>query len=550
MKSAALLCALSCLAALPSPAPGQTNDGALLSRAEASNCEETSRHEDVLRFFNELQKRSPLLRQQIFGRTEEGRPMPLIILGDPPVSQPREARASGKPVIFVMANIHAGEVEGKEAVQHLARRILTGGLHSLLDKLIILIAPDYNADGNEQISPTHRTAQNGPIGGVGIRENAMGLDLNRDYIKMEAPETRALIGLFNTWDPDLTVDLHTTDGSYHGYHLTYSIPLNPTVDARLLSYSRDIMMAALTQAMSQDGFRTYYYGNFSGRAPGPGEPETRTWNAFSQQPRVGQNYLGFRNRLTILSEAYSYLDFHDRIQVTAVFVEEILKYSAAHADEIRQVTARADRDTVSNARSANPPLIGVEYEPKALPEKVPLLVGQVTNALNPRSVRNMTVVVKDKFTAVPMLDYELFAATRSVPQGRAYLFRAEDGLRVVTDKLLAHGIAVEELTAPLAVGVENFTITNVHKNPVIFQRHHEVKLAGQFKTETVTFPEGSRLVRTDQPLGTLAAYLLEPESDDGLVTWNFLDAYLAPGQVYPISKLTQDAKISSRLLSQ
>jgi len=98
--------------------------------------------------------------------------------------------------------------------------------------------------------------------------------------------------------------------------------------------------------------------------------------------------------------------------------------------------------------------------------------------------------------------------------------------------------------------VENFTITNVHKNPVIFQRHHEVKLAGQFKTETVTFPEGSRLVRTDQPLGTLAAYLLEPESDDGLVTWNFLDAYLAPGQVYPISKLTQDAKISSRLLSQ
>lgn len=268
MKSAALLCALPWLAALPAAAPGQTNDGALLSRAESSNYEETSRHEDVLRFFNELQQRSPLLRQQIFGRTQEGRALPLVILSDPPVAQPREARASGKPVIFVMANIHAGEVEGKEAVQHLARRILTGDLHPLLDKLIILIAPDYNADGNEQISTTHRTAQNGPIGGVGIRENAMGLDLNRDYMKMEAPETRALIGLFNTWDPHLTVDLHTTDGSYHGYHLTYSIPLNPTADTNILSYSRDKMMPALTQAMSQAGFRTYYYGNFSGRAPG------------------------------------------------------------------------------------------------------------------------------------------------------------------------------------------------------------------------------------------------------------------------------------------
>ena len=212
---------------------------------------------------------------RLFGRTQEGRALPLVILSDPPVSQPREARAAGKPVIFIMANIHAGEVEGKEAVQHLARRLLTGDLRPLLDKLIILIAPDYNADGNEQISATHRTAQNGPIGGVGIRENAEGLDLNRDYIKMEAPETRALIGLFNTWDPHLTVDLHTTDGSYHGYHLTYSIPLNPTSDTNILSYSRDTMMPALTQAMSKDGFRTYYYGNFTGRAPGPGEPETR-----------------------------------------------------------------------------------------------------------------------------------------------------------------------------------------------------------------------------------------------------------------------------------
>jgi hypothetical protein len=550
MKSAALLCILAWLAALPCAAPGQSNEGGLLSRAESSNYQETSRYEDVLGFFNELQKRSPFLRQQAFGRTQEGRALPLAILSDPPVSQPREAHAAGKPVIFIMANIHAGEVEGKEAVQPLARRILTGDLRYLLDKLVILIAPDFNADGNEQISTTHRTAQNGPIGGVGIRENAEGLDLNRDYIKMEAPETRALIGLFNTWDPHLTVDLHTTDGSYHGYHLTYSIPLNPTADARILSYSRDKMMPALTQAMSQDGFRTYYYGNFTGRAPGPGEPETRTWNAFSPQPRVGQNYLGLRNRLTILSEAYSYLDFHDRIQVTSAFVEEILKYSAAHADEIRQLTAQADRDAIQNALAARPPQIGVEYHPRALDKKVPLLVGQVTNVVNPRSGLEMTAVVKDQFTAVPMEDYELFAATRTVPQGRAYLFSAAEGLRVVTDKLLAHGIAVEELTAPLTVEAENFTITNVHKNPVIFQRHHEVRLAGKFKTETVTFPEGTRLVRTAQPLGTLAAYLLEPESEDGLVTWNFLDAYLAPGQVYPIAKLTQDAKISSRLLQQ
>jgi hypothetical protein len=147
-----------------------------------------------------------------------------------------------------------------------------------------------------------------------------------------------------------------------------------------------------------------------------------------------------------------------------------------------------------------------------------------------------------------MLDYEFFAATRSVPQGRAYLWPPDAALREVTEKLMAHGIAVEELTAPLTVGVENFMITNVNTKPRLFQGHHEVRLAGRFHEETVTFPAGSRLVRTAQPLGTLAAYLLEPETDDGLVTWNFLDPYLAPGKVYPISKLTTDARISARLL--
>jgi len=101
---------------------------------------------------------------------------------------------------------------------HLSRRILFGDLKPLLDKLIILIAPIYNADGNEKINLNNRTAQNGPIGGVGVRENSKGYDLNRDYMKLDSPEAQSLVNLLNRWDPHLTVDLHTTNGSYHGYH--------------------------------------------------------------------------------------------------------------------------------------------------------------------------------------------------------------------------------------------------------------------------------------------------------------------------------------------
>src|SRR5262245_26179182 len=191
MKPAFVSLSFALLLANASTNMPRSHDNQLKSRAEQTNFEETSRYEDVLRFIAELQKRTDKLRVESFGKTVEGRDLPLMIFADPPISQPREARASGKPIVFIQANIHAGEVEGKEAMLHLSRRIATGDLKTLLAKLIILVAPIYNADGNEKISTNNRTAQNGPIDGVGTRENAKGFDLNRDYMKLETPEANS-----------------------------------------------------------------------------------------------------------------------------------------------------------------------------------------------------------------------------------------------------------------------------------------------------------------------------------------------------------------------
>ena len=525
-------------------------DNSLKSRAELTNYQDTSRYDDVLRFFGELQKQSPLVRVQSFGTSVEGRALPLVTLSDPPISDPRDARASGKPIVFVFANIHAGEVEGKEAMQHLARRTVLGDMRPLLDKLIILIAPIYNADGNEKINVMNRTAQNGPLGGVGVRENSKGLDLNRDYMKLDSPEAQSMVALFNRWDPHLTVDLHTTNGSYHGYHLTYSIPLNPTVDPRIIAYHREKMMPAIAKArLAQHKFRSYYYGNFEGFADKPGEPDKRRWEAFTHQPRIGQNYVGFRNRLTILSEAYSYLDFRRRVEVTEAFVEEILKYSATNGASMVQLVNQVDLDTIRRGLNGTPFQMGVEYELKPLPKPVEILVGEVTKVKNPRSGRDMTVMIEEKFTKVAMQDFGLFAAKRSVATARAYVFRREEGTRPVIEKLLQHGITVEELTEPLTTEVETFVIDSVKKAGRAFQGHTAVTLTGKYKKETITFPVGSIMVRAAQPLGTLAAYLLEPESDDGLTTWNFLDSYLSEGKAHPIYKAMSKFGAASRRFS-
>ena len=535
-----LLPALVVLVLADAPA---AQEEALRSRAERSDYEETSRYEDVMRFVNELARRSERVRVETFGRTEEGRALLLLVFADPPVATPREAMSSGKAVVFVFANIHGGEVEGKEALQEVARRIAFGDLKALLERLVILLAPIYNADGNDRISVDNRAAQNGPVGGVGRRENAAGLDLNRDYMKMEAVETQAMVRLLNRWDPHLTVDLHTTNGSYHGYHLTYSIPLNPNIDARLLAYHRVKMMPEIARAvLERHHFRTYYYGNFSG------PKNNRSWRAFDHRPRIGQNYVGFRNRLTILSEAYSYLDFRRRIAVTTALVEESFRFAAAHGDEIRRLTQQADEDTVR--RGLGPPVpMGIDFEMRPLAQPVEILVGEVTKQKNPRSGRDMTVMVEDKFTPVRMPDYGIFAATRSIPAARAYLFHPEPGIRHALDKLLAHGLVVEELAEPASIEVESFVIDSVKRAEREFQGHFEVRLPGHYTKETMEFPAGTVLIRAAQPLGALAFYLLEPESDDGLAAWNFLDPYLETGKTYPVYRTMQELKVSSRLLA-
>ncbi|MGQ0762579.1 MAG: M14 family metallopeptidase [Acidobacteriota bacterium] len=519
------------------------------TRAELTNYEETTRYEEVLNFIAELQKQKDLLRLESFGKSEEGRMLPLMIFSDTPISNPRDARATGKPIVFIMANIHAGEVEGKEATLHLSRRLLFGDLRPLLSKLIILIAPIYNADGNEKININNRTAQNGPIAGVGVRENSKGFDLNRDFMKLDSPEAQSLINLCNRWDPHLTVDLHTTNGSYHGYHLTYSQPLNPNTSREILNYHRDKMLPAISRAMLQRRkFRTYYYGNFPRftNLPTPGE-KTR-WEAFTHQPRIGQNYHGLRNRLTILSEAYSYLTFKRRVEVTEAFVEEIFKYAAANATEIYRLIKRADEETVRQFLSNETVAHGVAFEMRPLPKPVDILIGEVVKVKNPRNGKDMTAMVEDKFKPMRMDDYGMYAATRSVMAPRGYLFKNEKDSQPVIEKLLQHGIAVEELTAPLAVEVDVFAIGNVTRSQRTFQNHREMKITGEYKKEQMTFPAGTIMVRTAQPLGRLVCYLLEPESDDGLVNWNFFDAYLETGRTFPVYKLMQNVNAASRLM--
>jgi hypothetical protein len=541
-----LRCASALLLA-GSAACAQAQD--LRTRAETTAYVETSTYEDVMRVAKGIVSGSRSARYESFGESEEGRELPLLILSEPAVASPAAARELGRPIVLVQANIHAGEVEGKEASLILARRLTSGDLRPLLERVVVLIAPNYNVDGNDKISVMNRTEQNGPVAGVGTRENSQGLDLNRDYMKLDTAEARAFVGFLNRWDPHVVVDLHTTNGSYHGFHLTYSPPLNPNADPRLIALARERVLPAVQQALAaKHGFRTYYYGNFSPEAGAgerprvdPAEPGDTVWRTFDHRPRFGNNYVGLRNRLAILSEAYSYLDFERRVRVTEVFVEEVLSTTAANAALITALTAALDAET-----SATRGDLGVAFRNTALPAEVDILVGDIDKRLNPRSGREMLVMSGDS-VPVRMKDYGTFEATRTLPMPDGWVipkWAVDSGsYAAALERLRWHGLTLRPTGGDARIEVERFVVRSLTKAERPFQGRREATLTGTYETVTLSLPGGSLFVPAAQPLARLAFYLLEPQSDDGLATWNLIEQGLAPGEIYPVYRVLSAAAL-------
>ena len=519
----------------------------LRTRAERTHFEETSRYADVRRVLDQLaaqQRRLVFLTS--FGTSEEGRDLPLAVLGSPAPHDPASARATRKPRILLLANIHAGEVEGKEAALILARRLAGGDLRRLLDRVTVLVAPIYNADGNERISVDHRPAQFGPSGGVGTRETARGLDLNRDFVKLEAVESQGLASLLDTWDPHVVIDLHTTNGSYHGYHLTYASTLAVNADTRLVQATRSLL-TTVGQVLGDRGWRSYSYGNFVAEGALDREltrPETGApaWRTFDARPRIVTNGIGLRNRIAILSEAYSYLSFERRVRVTEAFAETVLALVARRAPMVTALTADLDRATTRAGEQGTLGALGTRGRLTPLDGAVRILVGDVETKPHPTTGKPMTVMKENVARPLLMQDYAGFAPVDLVQAPRAYLIPTDGTRAVLAERLSAllarHGVVTERLTSPISVEVEAVTAGAITRSERVFQGHHEVKLADVKRARRMLqAPAGSLRVSMGQRLARLIFHLLEPTSDDGVITWNLVDDWLKDGEEIPIYRV-------------
>lgn len=512
------------------------------TRPELTGYRETSHYADVRKFLDSLRALRAPLRFGVIGRTSEGREIPYVIASRPLVSTPSAAKALGRPIVYVQGNIHAGEIEGKDALLALLRDLAFASNLNALDSIVLIAVPIYNADGNERFASqsVNRTEQNGPEL-VGIRSNAQNLDLNRDYVKAEAPETRASLAMFNIWDPDVFVDLHTTDGSFHGYALTYSPSLSPAAVFGGV-YARDSLLPILRERMrSRNGFEVFDYGNFlSDERGGVSDPSVREgWATYDSRPRFGTNYYGIRGRIAILSEAYSHDPLERRIGSTYAFVKEILSLVGERGAAIRSLNARADSQPLAWGRSPDSlQLVAVRSELVAIPRMLDVIREDLEKTGD--SSRTQAGVHRGqrrtgRFKTIRMPVYDRFISTLDRTPPAAYVVAPED--TAVVTLLRLHGIRVHRSDTAWTARGESYVIDSIITAQRPFQGHREVRLKGRWERGLQSLPAKSFIVSTAQPRGALIVYLLEPESEDGFTTWNLFDRRLQKGGRFPVRRI-------------
>ncbi len=540
---ALLLAGCSPAVSTPVLAPSPVVKGrGLQTRPERTGFRETSTYADVIAFIDSLKAGTSPFAYGSIGNTNEGRDIPYLILSHPLVTTPAEAKALHRPIIYVQGNIHAGEIEGKDALLALVRDLLNARAPNVLDSIVLIAVPIYNADGNERFASqsVNRTEQNGPEM-VGIRANAQGLDLNRDYIKAEAPETRASLAMFDAWDPDVFVDLHTTDGSYHGYNLTYAPSLNPAAAFGGV-YARDSLLPIIRERMlARRAARTFDYGDFISD-----DTLSKGWVTFDSRPRFGTNYYGLRGRIAILSEAFSHDPLQLRIATTYHFVQEILSLVAEKAPSILALSVRADEQQRSWARSPDSvQMIPIRSELITNPtmgDVIAEVMEKTDSAQKEPGVKN-GYRRTGTYRTVRMPLFVRFSPQLERVPPLAYALPAGD--TAVASLLRLHGLSVEKLAIEVSALVESFLVDSVGTAQRAFQGHHETRIKGSWSRQRQALPVGTMIVRPAQPRGLLSVYLLEPESDDGLVDWNFFDSEIARGKSFPVLRIIDSRGIAA-----
>jgi len=509
-NSLALLFSLAVLGlALPRAATSQTSRADwLLAPAEAVDYQNGGTlYEPLMEFVYDLESRTDLMNVVKITETLGGRDVVLCVLSNPPVFQPADLAYSDKPVVLIVNNVHGGEVAGKDAAMELMRDLTVGDLRPLLDEVVVLVVPTINPDGAE----------------ARRRTNNEGFDMNRDYLKLESQEIQALVTkVLYDWRPDIHVDTH--HGGSAPYVLTFQTNMNPAGDANLVRMGNEEIIPRVREALRAEDYDGFWYSG-----PRTMENGEIGWSPTSVEPRKQHVYSTLANIIGFLYEtpsgSHRVVDNGTRVvevpaeeryqhQVRGQYIgqRELIRFAAENPARLRAAVAKARSDAIARgSNDSDDDQIPIEYQQR---EKFrePFWYRSGGRGGGGGSEAAFELVEGPILTE--------WAPTVTVPRPWGYLL--PNSLEKVVPLLLEHDITVIQLTEPVEVEVETWYATSIAQDE-FFQGHYLKDVEGQRVTETVSLPEGSFFIPSGQASSNLISYLLEPTTNDNLVTWGFLD---------------------------
>jgi hypothetical protein len=496
----------------------------LLTRAETSGFRATSSYDETLELLRRLEARSPAVKLSSFGTSEQGRRLPLVVVSKDKAFTAAEARRSSKPIVLLQSGIHAGEIDGKDATLMLLRELALGQRAEILDAMTLLLVPIYNVDGHERVSRFNRSNQDGPEEGMGFRTTARGLDLNRDHLKLDSAEARALVGLVNEWRPHLHVDNHVSNGFDHAWVVGYATAEAPQAAAPVDAWAR-ATLPAVAEATRRAGHPIGpYLELLSSDDPAKGAitPPYR--------PRYSTGYFALRNRPSILIETHSHKPFRARVLGNHAWMAALLAEVARRPSALVEAVDAAERRTVAlGAPDAAPSEAVLRYGPDrddpgaggGAPDHVRVPLYAWSTATSIVTSGPLTTYERGKLRETDLPWHHTPRVTQAVPRPRGYVVMP--GWPAIEERLRAHGLRVEKRTGGADAEVEIMRVMDPKFGATPYQGITAVtSMKVSRQPETRRIPAGALWVPADQPDFEVAIQLLEPDAPDSLLAWGFL----------------------------
>ncbi len=513
-----------------------------LTHYEKSNFTETPRYEETIQYSKKLAEHSDWVHYESFGKSARGFDLPVLIADKNGHSSPEAVKKSGNTVLLIEACIHPGESEGKDAGLMLLRDIAIHKQNTeLLDNVTILFIPIFNVDGHERFGPYNRINQNGPKE-MGWRTNAQNLNLNRDFLKADAPAMHHWLKFFNKWMPDFFIDIHTTDGADYQYVITYAMETYGNMGKDLTQWQKDTYLSTIKPKMEEAGYPVFRYISF------------REWHnprsgmvAWAASPRLSQGYTAIKNRPGLLIETHMLKDYKTRVEGTYKMLELSLELLNKENKKLRSLIDEADNYT------ASPEFRSHEYPVDFAPSDDSTLV----------DFRGIEYdVVKSDLTGASWFQYGNKPKTFKIPYfndlrpttqvdlPEMYIIPPE--WHSVIDRIRLHGIKTNLLKQDLTITVQSYKFKNVKWASEPYEGRQRIRNLeiGRIKEER-EFPKGSIVIDMNQQNAKVIAHILEPAAPDSYIKWGFFNAIFEQkeyAEMYLMEKMAREMLDTSETL--